>query len=85
MVLTASRYLMPCTAMGRCQRGDGEDQRSGDVRGRVMIFQGGDIEWHFDRMAKDVRSFAYTQRGDRYLLLGFDWATKRIKSSRSRH
>jgi hypothetical protein len=45
-----------------------------------MIFQGGDIEWHFDRMAKDVRSFAYTQRGDRYLLLGFDWATKRIKS-----
>jgi hypothetical protein len=47
---------------------------------RVMIFQGGDIEWHFDRMAKDVRSFAYTQRGDRYLLLGFDWATKRIKS-----
>ncbi len=47
---------------------------------RVMIFQGKNIDQKFDNLAEQVRAFAYTQAGDRYLMLGFDWVTKRIKS-----
>jgi hypothetical protein len=47
---------------------------------RVMIFEapGADIDRHFERFAEQIRTCRYTQSGDRYLFLAYDWDAGRF-------
>src|SRR6516165_10636476 len=55
---------------------DFQKPRIARAQHRVMIFQGDPIEPHFDRMVEQVRTFAYTAAGDRYLGSSFGFSSR---------
>jgi hypothetical protein len=51
----------------------------GRAQHRVMVFQNASVEPVFSRLIKDVQAFQRTENGDRYLLIGRDLATRKMK------